>query len=1295
MSRIHSVRPPGWRRPLATGVATAALLIPFAVAGENHLHATKPTTATSPAAASHRITLITGDAVTFTEGQQPIVQAEQSADRPERGHVAFLTQDEGRDFYVIPSDAEPYVRADVLDRELFNVRALVRQRLTDAHTSTFPVMVTYGKDARVARKTATGLPATHGKDRPLASVNGFAVDVERTKSADFWAALDTPQGKTLDQQVKKVWLDQRLEPALDHSVAQIGAPEAWKSGYDGKGVTVAVLDTGIDADHPDLKDRIVASRSFLEGAPDTADTHGHGTHVASTIAGSGAASGGRFKGVAPGAQLAIGKVCDAAGCPESAILDGMDWAAKSGARVVNMSLGGGATDGGDLLSQRVNELTQETGTLFVIAAGNNGQDLSVGSPGTADAALTVGAVDKNDKQAPFASRGPRLGDAAVKPEITAPGVAINAARAKGTLPEYPGDGEQYVRISGTSMATPHVAGAAALLAQAHPELKAAALKNTLASTGKDVGEEWYSQGAGRLDVPAALKPVAAPASVNVGRLAYDADPATREVTYTNTGDRPITLKLALTQHGWDGRDSKAAALSADEVIVPAHSEASVKLTVDPAGTDAGVYGGTLMATGDGAALRTPVSWYHAHEPIPTHRLTVKLIDREGKPVADQAPYIFPEMDQADTPANDPFQHPGGRIEVRQTEPGTWTGEAPEGSYVMAALDHRNRPELLRTTLLSASGMRLDRDREIVLDGRNAVRIKATTPKPTYNYNQVVSVSLGGIHGTLLGFSNRRSQSAELWATPTAAPAKGHLTLQEAYTLGERTALATARLGGREVDLKPEYEPLQTGRLPGRRQLPVVYAGAGTADDFKALDVKGKAVLAKIAMPAEDGSLPWSYVVSRAADEAAKRAKEAGALVILPYLDKPDARPIQPLTAGPKATPFPLLGISQSDGERLRQQPHSKLDLDIKTNPAYMYNLHYAPKLTDGIPAGLTHRVDPARMKKTRTSYHSEVPGLVGYAVAFALERDRAATYTPAPAYFHAPARIDQYYGGITGTQSWLRQAALTDGANRYVQLDTEPWRGATESFFSGPMTMVAPDAGTKIGAYRRKGTSGTDHLVASPHLGDSAAGHFITVDFGPVYPFTYKLFREGKEIPGQPVPGVNTPYFDIPSDEATYRMEGTFTLPSSGYFGPNEKVKRYASKVENIWTFRSKVPTAQECGADEAPTCSVPPLLQLRYDLDLNLDNQARAGKKHRIGITAAPASHSTEGGTVESLSLSYSLDAGRTWLNAEVKGSGTRFTAELNHTATKDAEVWLKAEAKDTKGNTVTQTVQKAYTLR
>ena len=149
-------------------------------------------------------------------------------------------------------------------------------------------------------------------------------------------------------------------PPPVQSVEQIHAPQAWAAGFDGSGAKVAVLDTGYDPTHPDLAGRVSSSSNFTTD-PGVVDGNGHGTHVASTIAGSGAASGGFYEGVAPGASLMVGKVLGNDGMgDDSWVLAGMQWAVANGADVVNMSLGGDPGDGTDPLSQASTSLSAKS-----------------------------------------------------------------------------------------------------------------------------------------------------------------------------------------------------------------------------------------------------------------------------------------------------------------------------------------------------------------------------------------------------------------------------------------------------------------------------------------------------------------------------------------------------------------------------------------------------------------------------------------------------------------------------------------------------------------------------------------------------------------------------------------------------------------------------------------------------------------------------------------------------------------------------------------------------------------------
>jgi len=306
-----------------------------------------------------------------------------------------------------------------------------------------------------------------------------------------------------DPNVEDVWEDLPVHTMLDVSVPHIRVPDVWAEGYRGRGIRVAVVDTGIDEGHPDFEGRIIATRSFTGGS--ARDGHGHGTHVASIIAGSGKASDGKYVGVAPEALLMVAKVLrDDGGGYMSDVMAGVDWAVEQGAQVINLSLGSdGACDGTDALSVTCDAAVAR-GIVVCAAAGNAGPGAkTVGSPGCARNVITVGASTDDDKIASFSSRGPTL-DGRVKPDIVFPGYNIVAARAGGTSMGSP-QGEFYTSASGTSMATPHCSGAVALMLSTEPSLTPTQIKQRLMNTAINLGQDPNSQGAGRADVYAAVR----------------------------------------------------------------------------------------------------------------------------------------------------------------------------------------------------------------------------------------------------------------------------------------------------------------------------------------------------------------------------------------------------------------------------------------------------------------------------------------------------------------------------------------------------------------------------------------------------------------------------------------------------------------------------------------------------------------------------------------------------------------------------------------------------------------------
>ncbi|MFS8101873.1 S8 family serine peptidase [Lentzea alba] len=495
-----------------------------------------------------------------------------------------------------------------LDRRLFDLALLSRPEYTKHN------------GLRVLVSGGTGLPGAR-------KFNRIGVDAVTVTSPDLWKSLaaNSRSAKTT------IWLDAVHKTALDRSTTQIGAPQAWQAGFDGTGVKIAVLDTGVDNTHPDLATQEIAEKNFTD-SPDNSDRVGHGTHVASIAAGTGVKSGGKFKGVAPGARILDGKVLgdDGSGY-ESGILAGIEWAVEQQADVVNMSLGGEDSPLLDPMEILINKLSQETGTLFVIASGNFGPN-SVGSPGSAEAALTVGAVDRNDKLASFSSTGPRNGDGAIKPDITAPGVGIGAAaagRLGDTMPK-PADG--YISLNGTSMATPHVAGAAAILAQAHPDWRGDQLKAALMASAKPGAHNPFEQGAGRTDVAKAIKQTVTSGSVSFGTALWphhDDEPIKRDVLYRNESDQPVTLDLTISTTAPEGfftlHDSK--------LEVPARGTATTTLTAATklGGDASGTFSAYINASGGGQTVVTPAAVTREPE---RYSVTVKAIGRDGKPAAD-------------------------------------------------------------------------------------------------------------------------------------------------------------------------------------------------------------------------------------------------------------------------------------------------------------------------------------------------------------------------------------------------------------------------------------------------------------------------------------------------------------------------------------------------------------------------------------------------------------------------------------------------------------------------------------
>jgi serine protease AprX len=346
-----------------------------------------------------------------------------------------------------------------------------------------------------------------------------------------WVSLDAP---TVDTgKAAPCCTGNSLESIYPQAV---GANTLWNSASNlqGQGIGVAVVDSGVEATHPDLQGRVTAQVTFMPTSKDVSDTYGHGTHVAGIIAGDGTASGGRYVGIAPKANVINVKVSDDQGASTaSSVVAGLQWVLENkdryNIRVVNLSLNSSVEE-----SYNVDPLDAAVEVLWfnkivvVVASGNTGRN-SLFPPANDPFVITVGAVDnkatvatKDDTLANFSSSA-KTENHITKPDLSAPGVDListfssSATKTASKHPDHKATGfpgsQYYFRMSGTSMSAPVVSGAVALLLQDEPNLTPDQVKYRLTSTAARLPGK--ADGAGQLNVYAAVTGTST-ASANVG-----------------------------------------------------------------------------------------------------------------------------------------------------------------------------------------------------------------------------------------------------------------------------------------------------------------------------------------------------------------------------------------------------------------------------------------------------------------------------------------------------------------------------------------------------------------------------------------------------------------------------------------------------------------------------------------------------------------------------------------------------------------------------------------------------------
>lgn len=282
--------------------------------------------------------------------------------------------------------------------------------------------------------------------------------------------------------IEATFTPQTLAETIDWGLAMLNVPSHWQRTA-GRGVRVAVLDTGIDADHPDLAAAIDDLYDFTRSRSGTADANGHGTHTAGIVAAR--KNGGGVVGVAPECRLIVGKVLgDDGSGSSSGVAAGVDWACDQGADVINLSLG--SPDSDPRLHAAIQRATAK-GKFVIAAAGNAGRANSVGYPARWNETVAIAAVDRHGRLAGFSSQGPEV-------DLAAPGQDVLSTFLRGG----------YAKLSGTSMAAPFVAGVVALLVSLHRNAADAKtplrtideLREHLLRTARDAGPVGHDPGYG-------------------------------------------------------------------------------------------------------------------------------------------------------------------------------------------------------------------------------------------------------------------------------------------------------------------------------------------------------------------------------------------------------------------------------------------------------------------------------------------------------------------------------------------------------------------------------------------------------------------------------------------------------------------------------------------------------------------------------------------------------------------------------------------------------------------------------
>ena len=496
----------------------------------------------------------------------------------------------------------------------------------------------------------------------------------------------------------------------------------------------------------------------------------------------------------------------------------------------------------------------------------------------------------------------------------------------------------YTAASGTSMATPHVAGAAAMLAQQHPDWKADRLKDALVSTAKSKPDAVRLR-AGRRPGRRGPRRRAEGLRECCRRLRSGQHAVRRKtVTYKNDTAAPVTLALSVDLDNLDTRKPETDALSLPaSVTVPAGGSVDVPVALDPAKLDRGLFSGWIVATGpNGVVAHTAVGTLKAG---PEHKVTLRAVGLDGQPTGVPVISLFGDNSRSDVLAW-----------IRDGE--EYTAEVEEGTYLLHSLVENYDPQDEKVSLFTDPNITVTKDTEIVIDARKAVPIKITTPKPS-EQQAILSYYVHREYGNGRKISHgvmHFSTVQQVQVTPTKPVTEGSFEFSSRWQLAAPLVQASVQGVSGPLDINILH---RSPSFDGKKRFPLVSAGP---------DLKGVKGAVAVIHSSEDG---WGNGSEQDQIAATAKAGAAGVILIRPA----DWSAWTVWTPIGEREPIPAMVTTAEDGQKLvdrAKQGKATIDLTLTTSSPYLYDVQQVS--TGSIPQKIDYKVTTANSARVNTSY---------------------------------------------------------------------------------------------------------------------------------------------------------------------------------------------------------------------------------------------------------------------------------------------------------------------------------------